>query len=130
MIKCKDALAAEAVKNYEVAAWNWQRAIDMQSAQSYRERWFLHYRLATNLREVGKIPQALSEINALLAMNPRQISVLVLKTKCHLDLFQGDEARTALEQLQWSISKSDPDFPARLEAAQLEARLSALAGTP
>ncbi len=86
--------------------------------------------MATNLHEVGKIPEALSEIDALLAMNPRQIAVLVLKTKCHLDLCHGDEARAALEQLQWSISKSDADFPPRQEAAELANRLNALAGTP
>jgi len=33
-----------------------------------------------------------------------------------------------LDQLQWSISQSDPDFPARVEAAELETLVSAMAG--
>jgi tetratricopeptide (TPR) repeat protein len=125
-----DALAAEAMDNPEAAAWNWQRAIDLNVESAKHDQWYLNYRLAANLMATGKVQEALHEIDLLLKMNPRLINVLVLKVKCHLELNEGDPARAALEQLQWSISKSDPDFPARQVAAELEARVSSLATSP
>ena len=53
--------------------------------------------------------------------------MLVLKVECHLALQQADKARQALEQLQWSLKKSDQDFPARDKAEELALKVSALA---
>ncbi len=122
-----DALAADATGNAEAGAWNWKRAIDMTSSAPRHELWFLRYRLAADLLETGKADEALAEIDPILAVNPRLINILVLKVKCHLARHEGAAAKAALEQLQWSLSKSDLDFPARQEAAALEARVSALA---
>jgi len=121
-----EALAADATGNYEAGAWNWRRAIDL-GAKAHHEQWYLQYRLAEDLLKTGKPIEAMAIVDPMLAINPRLISVLVLKVKCHVEMHQGTEAQTALEQLQWSISKSDPDFPARLAAAELETLVSALA---
>ena len=124
-----EALAADATGNNEAAAWNWQRAIDLTGDQPHHEQWYLRYRLAADKLAIGDVTAALAEIDPMLAINPRLINVLVLKIKCHLALNEGEAARAALEQLQWCISKADADFPPRLEAAELEARVSAMAVT-
>jgi tetratricopeptide (TPR) repeat protein len=124
-----EALAADAVGNPAVAAWNWQRAIEQMSDMAPHELWFLHYRLAKAQLAQGDAAAALAGITPLLATNPRLINVLVLKVKCHLALDQEDQARATLEQLQWSISKSDEDFPARTAAAVLQARFAAQSGS-
>ncbi len=124
-----EALAADATGNHEAAAWNWQRAIDLVGDKAKHNEWYLNYRLAAALLAIGRVDEAMGQITPMLETNPRLINALVLKVKCHLELNQGDEARATLEQLQWSISKSDPDYPARLEAAELETRVSAMAGT-
>ncbi len=122
-----EALAADATGNHEAGAWNWQQAIDVNRGLAHHEQWYLRYRLAADLLATGKAQEAMAEIVPMLAVNPRLITVLVLKVKCHLELNQSEKARASLEQLQWSLSKSDPDFPPRLEAAELETRVSALA---
>ncbi len=124
-----EALAADATNNHEAAAWNWQRAIDLSGDKAQHNEWYLQYRLAAALLAIGKTDEAMAQIMPMLETNPRVINALILKVKCHLALNQGDEARATLEQLQWSISKSDPDYPARQEAAELETRISALAGS-
>jgi len=123
-----EALAADALGNHEAGAWNWQRAIELNDEKALHDQWFLQFRLAEDLLAMGNIDAAMAEIDPMLAVNPRLINVLVLKVKCHLEKGQGAEAREALEQLQWSVSKSDQDFPARLAAAQLETRVMAMAG--
>lgn len=123
-----EALLADAQDNEEVAAWNWQRAIEQNSSAPKHDLFYLHYRLAADLLATGKAEAALAEADAMLKINPRLINVLILKVKCHLALSQGDLARSTLEQLQWSISKSDQDFPARQIAAELESRIAAQAG--
>ncbi len=124
-----EALAADATGNHEAAAWNWQRAIDLGNESAKHNEWYLHYRLAAAKLAVGKPDEALAQVAPMLETNPRLINALVVKTKAHLELNEGDLARTTLEQLQWSVSKSDSDYPARLEAAELEARVSAMAGS-
>ncbi len=123
-----EALVADALNKHEVAAWNWQRAIDRMPDKTHHEQWYLHYRLAADQLVIGQVTEALAGIDPMLEVNPRLINVLVLKVQCHLALNEGAKARAALEQLQWSISKSDPDFPARLKAAEMEILVSSLAG--
>ena len=123
-----EALAADAVGNHEAGAWNWDRALETITGLPEHEKVYGRYRLAQDLFAVGKVAAALAQVDPLLATNPRLIHVLVLKVKCHLELGQGEQAREALDQLQWSISQSDPDFPARVEAAELETLVSAMAG--
>jgi len=123
-----EALAADATGNHEEAARNWQKAIDLGNDTAKHNEWYLNYRLAAALLAIGKVDEAMAQIAPMLDTNPRLINPLVLKVKGHLKLNQGDQALAALEQLQWSISKSDPDYPARVEAAELEAQVSVLAG--
>ena len=122
-----EALAADAVGNHEAGAWNWERSLEMDTSEAKHDKWYLQYRLAADLLALGRTDEALAQIDPLLATNPRLINVLVLKVKTHLERREGAAAKAALEQLQWSISKSDPNFPARVTAAELEVRVSALA---
>jgi len=121
-----EALLADARDNPEVAAWNWQQALEQNKSAPRHEVWYLHYRLAADLFATGKIEAALAEVDSMLQINPRLINVLILNVKCHLALNQDDLAREALKQLQWSISKSDADFPARRITAELSTRVAAL----
>lgn len=124
-----EALLADAVGNQEAAIWNWQRALEQIANAPHHEQWYLRYRLASDLLDTGRVDAALAEIDPMLAVNPRLINVLILKVEAHLALHERESAQKALEQLEWSISKSDQDFPARQTAASLETRLTALAGT-
>jgi len=123
-----EALTADIMGDYETGAKKWQLALDQDTGKAHHELWYLHYRLATDLFAMGKTAETLAIIDPMLNINPRLIHVLVLKVKCHLEENDGAAAQTVLEQLQWSISKSDAGFPARLETARLEALVLAMAG--
>ena len=115
-------------EDYEKAATNWSQAITiMDGHRSFHEQWYPRYRWASALHSSGQSAKSLEILAPILQINPRLISLLVLKVECHLALRQGDQARQALDQLQWSLTKSDPDFPQRIRAEELALQVSALA---
>lgn len=123
--KTFDALLAEAAGEPATAVRMWRNVITlMGDERAFHDQWYERYRLAADLRAAGDPAEALAEISPVLAVNPRLFNMLALATECYLDLGQLAEARQALEQLQWSVERSDPDFPARAKATALAARLS------
>ncbi len=122
------ALLADVVGDHELAAQNWEKAVTVtEGSKSFHDEWYPRFRWASSLHAAGQSDKSLEIIDPVLAVNPRLINILVLKVECHLALRQGDKARQALEQLQWSLSKSDIDFPPRLRAEELALQVSALA---
>jgi len=122
------ALLADVVKNHELAAENWGKAVAVTvESKSFHDQWYPRFRWASALHASDRSEEALEIIDPVLQVNPRIINFLVLKVECHLALKQGDMARQALKQLQWSIDKSDQDFPPRLRAEELALLVSALA---
>ena len=122
------ATLADVAEDHALAAENWGKAVAIVSdINPYHYQWYPRFRWASSLHAVGQSQEALAIIDPILKVNPRLNSLLVLKVECHLALRQGDQARQALEQLQWSISKSDQDFPARSKAEELALQVSALA---
>lgn len=116
-----DALVADIADDPATAARLWRRVVELIDGEKpYHETWFDRYRLASALQASGRPEEALAEIEPILDANPRAINVLVLATKCYLDLGRTAEARRAVDQLTWSVAKADKDFPARTTAAQLE----------
>jgi tetratricopeptide (TPR) repeat protein len=127
-----DALVADVADDPETAARLWRRVVDLGTdTLAFREMWYDHYRLAAALQAGGKPQEALTEhVEPILAMNPRIINVLVLATKCYLDLGRVEDARQALDQLTWSVANADADFPPRAEAEELAQRVAALERNP
>ncbi len=122
------ALLADVVDDHKTAAENWGQGVEtMKSTTPYHDQWYARFRWAAALHADGRSAEALEIIDPLLQVNPRLINTLVLKVECHLALRQGEKARQALEQLQWSLSKSDQDFPPRGKAEELSLQVSALA---
>jgi tetratricopeptide (TPR) repeat protein len=122
------ALLADVVDDHDLAVENWAKAIAVtEGTKPFRDEWYARFRWASSLQAAGHCEKSLEIIDPVLAVNPRLINILVLKVECHLALRQGDKARQALEQLQWSLSKSDKDFPARLRSEELALLVSALA---
>jgi tetratricopeptide (TPR) repeat protein len=122
------ALLADLVGDHELAAENWGKAVAVTAESlSFHDQWYHRFRWASSLQASDRSKEALAIIDPVLQVNPRNINILVLKVECHLALQQGEQARQALEQLQWSLSKSDQDFPARLRAEELALQVSALA---
>lgn len=123
-----EGLVNDIAGNNQAAVEHWRKAIALFGPKvPFHEQWYPRYRLSKALLASGRPQEALVEIDPILQVNPRLINLLTLKVECHLELQQGEKARLALEQLQWSISKSDQDFPARAKAAELELKVAALA---
>ena len=121
------ALLADVVKDHEKAAENWGLAVaSFGPSTPIHEQWYPRYRWALALQACNRSQEALDVIDPILNVNPRVINLLVLKVECHLALGQADQARKTLQQLEWSLSKSDPDFPARAQAEDLARQLAAL----
>ncbi|MEN8008261.1 MAG: tetratricopeptide repeat protein [Candidatus Krumholzibacteriota bacterium] len=122
------ALLADVVEDYETAAENWGKAVaTWEGFIPSHKQWYPRYRWASSLHAGGHSDKSLEILDPILQINPRVINMLVLKVECHLDLKQGEKARKALEQLQWSLAKSDRDFPARIKADELKLKVDALA---
>ncbi len=122
------ALLADVVGDNELAIENWGKAVALlEGSKSFHDQWYARFRWASSLHAADRSDEALEIIDPVLEVNPRLINTLVLKVECHLALRQGDQARQALEQLQWSLAKSDQDFPPRLRAEELALQVSALA---
>lgn len=123
-----DALLADVQGNYGVAADNWRKALDKVSGmKSFHDQWYTRYRWASSLQNDGRCEESLAAIDPILQVNPRLINMLVLKVECHLALEQGEQAKQAFEQLEWSLAKADKDYPPRLRAEELALLVSALA---
>ena len=126
-----EALAADAAGDHARAAGLWRRELELVAdARPFHETWFDRYRLAAALRASGEPAAALAEIEPVLAVNPRLLNVLQLAVECYLDTDRIEEARRASDQLQWSLSRADEDFPVRLAAAELDRLVTAAEGGP
>lgn len=113
------------------AAAAWDAALRILQAGTPRhELFYLHYRLGAALRAGDRPREALSEIDPVLATNPRLPEVLLLKVRCHLDLGETEAATATLSQLEWALAKADPDLPILAEAAAVRARLGGGATAP
>ncbi len=122
------ALLADVVEDHELAVEYWKKSMDAAGdSKPFHDMWYPRYRWASALHASGRSAEALEVMHPVLAVNPRVINYLVLKVECHLALRQGEMARQALKQLQWSLDKSDQDFPPRLKAEELTLQVSALA---
>ena len=122
------AMLADVVEDHALAAESWGKAVAITAeSKSFHDQWYHRFRWASSLHAAGRDKEALEIIDPILEVNPRIINMLVLKVESHLALQQGDKARQALEQLQWSLSRSDQDFPARSRAEDLTLKVSALA---
>jgi tetratricopeptide (TPR) repeat protein len=122
-----DGLVADLRGDHAAAAAHWAAAADAREGETPEfELWYFRYREAAALQAAGKPSAALSLLDPMLAVNPRIINALALKVRCHLDLHEGEQARGTLEQLQRSLGQADADYPARAEAAELEAVVSAM----
>jgi len=126
-----DALVADVADDPATALRAWRRVVDLAEDElPLRERWYDSYRLAAAQQGTGRPEEALATLEPVLTMNPRNISVLVLATRCYLDLRRADDARRAVDQLEWCVAKADAGFPARARAAELKAEVTALEGNP
>ncbi len=122
------ALLADVTEDYETAAKEWAAGVAlMEGTKSYHDTLYPRFRWAASLQQAGHCPEALGIIDPILKVNPRLHNSLILKVECHLALQQADEARKALEQLNWSLAKADEDLPARKKAEELGVKVSALA---
>jgi len=119
------ALVADIADDPATASRLWRRVVDLVKDEwPFRETWFAHYRLGAALQADGRPEEALAEIEPVLQANPRALNVLVLAVKCYLDLGRLDEARSAVNQLTWAVTKADDDFPVRSQAQELEQRVA------
>lgn len=127
--KTFDALLAEAAEEPDTAVRMWRNVIVlMEDERAFHEQWYERYRLATNLHRSGHHDEALAEIVPILEVNPRLFNALELAVSCYLETGQVASARQALDQLQWCVERSDPDFPARAKAEMLTAQVAEAEG--
>jgi len=123
-----EAIAADVGHDHQSSEIHWARALELYTGKTPdHERWFTNYRYAAALQKNGKHREALTVVNDLLKVNNRLIPLLILKTQSHLELKEGEAARKTLQQLKWSLKKSDADFPARATADDLEMKISTMA---
>jgi len=120
-------LAADAVGDYASSAVSWLAAIEANPGRPTHRSRYIRFRLANALYETNRPEVALALLDDELTINQRMIKQLLLKVKCHLAMENGLDARTALDQLQWSMTKADLDYPMRSLANDLEALVSAIA---
>lgn len=119
-----DALVADYNDPAATRVRMWEGTISMiKDHLPFHEQWFYRFRLARALRDAGRPQDALAELEAMLKVNPRLVHCLILAVQCNIDQGAADAARQALSQLEWAISKSDPDFYARERAAALAGTL-------
>jgi Flp pilus assembly protein TadD len=123
-----EAIAADVAHDHQSSELHWGRARELFGDKTpVHERWYTHYRYAAALHANGKAREALKVIDPLLSANKRIIPLLILKIHAHIDLKEGESARTTLAQLQRSLKFADEDFPARDTATELEVKVSSLA---
>lgn len=119
-----EGIVADLAGDSTRAAEAWGSALRiLQASAPHHELFYLHYRLAAALRGSGHPRDALAEIDPVLKVNPRLPEVLLLKVRCHLDLGEKEAAESTLSQLEWALSKADPDLPVTAEAAALRRQL-------
>lgn len=120
-------LLSDATGDYATSAVSWRAAVDSNPERATHRTRYIRFRLANALYEIDQPEESLKILDNMLAVNPRLIGALLLKVKCHLVMDAGLEARLALDQLQWSLTNADLDFPARKSANDLESKAPAIA---
>ena len=109
------------------AAEAWHRAIELiASTTPYHEQFFYRSRLAGSLLGAGSPDKALAEIEAMLAVNPRLINVLVLKVEAQLERQDQQQAAAAKDQLDWALSSADPDYAPCVRTSEFAVRIAGL----
>jgi len=109
------------------AAIAWSRTVELMASNTpYHGQFFQRARLANSLLVSGRPDAALTEIDPMLAVNPRLINVLILKVQAHLDKSQAEAAAAAQEQLTWALSGADVDYAPRARATELAGQINAL----
>ncbi len=115
-----DAIAADVAGDAPRAAAAWSDALRaLEPGTPFYELYYLKYRLAAALYAGGKVRDALSVVDPMLATNPRLAESLQLKVRCHLALGERDAALKTLGQLDRALAKADRDLPILAEAAEL-----------
>ena len=122
-----EGLKQDLLGNHAEAAKAWHRAIDlMASTTPYHEQFFYRSRLAGSLLGAGSPDKALAEIDAMLAVNPRLINVLVLKVEAQLERQDQQQATAAKDQLDWALSSADQDYAPRVRTSEFAIRIAGL----
>ncbi len=122
-----DALASDYNDPAVTRVRMWSSALAMvQDKWPSHELWFYRYRLAGALRDNGEPEAALAELAPILAVNQREPNILALAVQCHVDLGNKRAAAELLDQFQWAVSKSDPDYYGRAKAAELAPKVAGL----
>lgn len=112
-----------------VALWRAVVALQSKSHKASHEKWFEIYLLAQALNDGGQHREALDYMHDILIINSRLIAPLTLTVECYLDLQDAESAGKTLKKLQWAISRSDSDYPARARANELQERLNEMIGS-
>lgn len=119
-----EGIAADLAGDPARAAVAWGSALRILAPGAPRhELFYLQYRLAAALHAQGKPREALAELDAMLAINPRQPEALLLKARCHRDLGEKDGAIATLQALETTLAKADPDLPILARTAALRKEL-------
>ncbi len=123
-----EGLRQDHLGNATAARKAWARSVELlQGNTPFHGQLFHRSHLAASNLAAGEIIAALNGIDAMLAVNPRLINVLLLKVQVHLVLNHDEEALAAQERLEWALSKADPGYPPRVRAAELAQQVAALA---
>jgi len=119
-----EGIKQDGLGNGEAAADAWTEAVRLLAASTpYYKQVFYRSRLAGSLLAAGRTANALTEIEGLLAVNPRLINVLALKVQAHLDLTENERASTALDQLELALADADADYAMRAQASVFADRI-------
>lgn len=123
-----EGIAADLAGDSPRAAAAWGSALRILAPGAPRhELFYLQYRLAAALNAEGKSREALAELDAMLAINPRQPDALLLKARCHRELGEKDAAIATLQALETALAKADPDLPILAQTAALRKELGVTA---
>ncbi len=103
---------------------HWSGLVAMiESDHELRDQIFDRWMLGQAQLDNGAPALALVQADLMLDFNPRQINFIILQIECHLALGNVDKANAGLEQLKWSLSQADADFPALARIPEFEKKL-------
>jgi len=130
MARLYDALVADISSDPETRVRVWQNMVSLVEARRpFHEQWFERYHLAQALLDADRPTEALPLLKNMLNVNARLVNPLILVVECNLTLKRLEPARKALAHLHKTISVSDPSYPARAKAADLDRRVARLEGS-
>ena len=119
-----EGIKQDGLGDNEAAAKAWAETVRLLTASTpYYKQVFYRTRLAGSLLAAGQTTNAMTEIEGLLAVNPRLINVLALKVRAHLDRSENNLAATSLDQLERALADADGNYSLRAQAAVLADRV-------